>query len=54
MSTSHYPNPYKKTAFKGVKTTTAKWTINIGEQQDLMKRGCLQVLDGDAQTPPTM
>jgi hypothetical protein len=54
MFTSHYPNPYKRTAFKGVKTTTAKWTINTGEQQDLMKRGRLQVWGGDAKTPPTM
>jgi hypothetical protein len=54
MSNNHYPNPYTRTAFKGVKMTTAQWTINPREQQDLMKRGCLPVWGGDAQTPPMM
>jgi len=49
----------RKKAFKGVKMTTAKWTINTGEQQqhDLRypaarfnEKGCLLVWGGDALT----
>jgi hypothetical protein len=54
MSNSQCPNPEKK-AFKGVKMTTAKWTINTIEQQDLPysgarynEKGRLPVWGGDA------
>jgi hypothetical protein len=45
----------EKKAFKGVEMTTAKWTINTREQQDLHhsaarfnEKGCLWVWGGDA------
>jgi hypothetical protein len=49
-----------KKAFKGVEMTTAKWTMNTGEQQDMLypgarsnEKGCLQVWGGDALTVGT-
>jgi hypothetical protein len=45
----------RKKLLIGVKMTTAKWTINTGEQQDLHylaarlnEKGCLPVWGGDA------
>jgi len=40
VTISHSPNTqmefFLKIKFKGVKMTIAKWTINTGEQQDLL------------------